>query len=402
MVNREIYMNQISSFIDHELIKVITGIRRCGKTYFLNFIVEELYKRNIKKENIIFINFNEKPYNHVENTRELDLLVENLVKNITGKVYLFFDEIQNVDEWQKSVISFSTLYDCDIYISGSNSKMLSGELSTLLTGRYVQIKMYPFSFNEFLDYKNHTSPVTDDIFEEYLIYGGMPVIPSIKDKNNKKKYLTDLYSSILLNDVVSRHNIRDVGILKRLVEFLIDNIGKPLSLTGILEYLKEKRIKVSRKTIYNYLDYLQEACILKKAIYEDLDGKKIFLINEKYYIVDHGFRQAINGNNLKNISRLIENIVYIELLRRGYDISIGKVEGKEIDFVCRQNDKIIYVQVSYHLDSDEVIEREFGSLLLIKDNFPKYVISMDKFDFSQKGIIHLNLVDFLTYKKGDI
>ena len=393
-------MKKINSFIDHELIKVITGIRRCGKSYFLNLIIEELIKRGISKENIILINFNERPYKYVNNTRELDLTVEDLVKDIDGKLYLFFDEIQNVDEWQKSILSFTTLYDCDIYISGSNSKMLSGELTTLLTGRYVRINMFPFSFNEFLEYKNN-SQFVDELFDEYLIYGGMPVVPSL-DSDSKKDYLDDLYSSIVLNDIVERHNIRDIGILKRIIEFLLDNIGKPTSLANIIDYLAEHKINVSRKTIYNYIDYLQEACLIHKALDEDLEGKEKLLLNEKYYVSDHGFYQVIVGNNFKNISRIIENIVYIELLRRGYNVTVGNVEGKEIDFVCKKTDRIIYIQVSYHLDSDEVIEREFGSLLLVKDNYPKFVISMDKFDFSQKGIIHLNLLDFLTYKKGDI
>ena len=382
------------------MIKVITGIRRCGKSYFLNLIIQELSNRGILKDNIILINFNELPYNHIENSMELDLLVKNLIENVEGKIYFFFDEIQNVLGWEKSIIAYSTMYDCDIYITGSNSKMLSGELATHLTGRYIQIKMFPFSFNEFIDYKNNNQSI-NELFEEYLTYGGMPVVPSL-DYLYKEEYLNDLFSSILLNDIVYRYNIRDIGILKRLFEFILDNIGKTSSIKSISDYLNEKKINVSRKTIYNYLEYLQEACIIHKVKNKDLEGKEIFNINEKYYVADHGFSQSVIGRNKKDISRLIENIVYIELLRRGYDVCVGKIDDYEIDFVCKKANKIIYIQVSYYLNSDETIEREFNSLLLVRDNYPKYVISMDTLDFSQKGIIHLNLLDFLTYKKGDI
>ena len=389
-------MKKINSFIDYELIKVITGIRGCGKSYFLNLIIEELIKRGISKENIVLIDFNQRQYKYVDNTLEFDLTVEDLVKDIDGKLYLFFDEIQNVGGWQKSILSFTTLYDCDIYLTASNSKILSGKLSNLLTGRYVQINMFPFSFNEFLEYKNN-SQFVDELFDEYMLYGGMPLVTSLEIEN-KKDYLEDSYSSILLNDIVERHNIRDVGILKRIMELFSDNIGKPVSLANIMA---DDKINVSRKTVYNYIDYLLEACLIYNVVGQNLDGKEK-LLNEKFYLCNHGFLQVLVGNNFKNISCIIENIVYIELLTRGYDITFGKVEGKEIDFVCRKTDRVIYVQVINHLDSDEVIEREFGSLLLVKDNYPKFVISMDKFDFSQKGIIHLNLLDFLTYKKGDI
>lgn len=401
LVKRELYINKISPFIDHELIKVITGIRRCGKSYMLNLIKDELILKGVPEKNIIIINFDMPLYNHIENTRELDLLVADLVKDIEGKLYLFFDEIQDVDEWEKSIVGYKLIYDCDIYITGSNSKMLSGELATKLTGRYVEISMYPLSFQEFLDFKMDNLTSDKELFDEYLMYGGMPVVLSL-DEEYKLKYLEDLYNSIFVKDIVSRYNIRDFSILKRLVQFVLDNVGKQFSANGIVKYLSKQGVKISRKTIYNYLNYMQEACFINKVPRQDLEGKAILKIDEKYYATDHGFCQAMIGRNKKNISRILENIVYIELLRRDYKITIGKVDDYEIDFVCEKQNKLIYVQVAYYLSDDSIIEREFRPLLLVKDNYPKYVVSLDEFDLSDKGIIHLNLLDFLKNTGNEI
>ncbi|MBQ6813167.1 MAG: ATP-binding protein [Methanobrevibacter sp.] len=410
MVRREIYMKKINSLIGHELIKVITGIRRSGKSYLLKLIIEELKSQGVNEKNIILINFDTPKYNHIENTRELDLLVGDMVKDIKGKIYLFFDEIQNIDEWEKSIAGYQVIYDCDIYITGSNSKMLSGELATHLTGRYIQIKVYPFSFNEFKEFKherqslkeiegyeypvNKKEPSREELFEEYLIYGGMPVVQSL-DEEYKLEYLKDVYTSIITNDILNRYEIRDVNLLKRIIEFLIDNTGKETSLKNIVKYLQERNIKIAKKTIYNYVEYMEEACLILKAKKENLEGKEILKLNEKYYIADHGFSQAIVGKNKKNISRIIENIVFIELLRRGYDVSVGNIDGKEVDFVCKKFEKTIYIQVCYELKEEKTIKREFAPLLNIKDNYPKYIISMDTNDNSDKGIINLNLIDFL-------
>lgn len=410
MVKRDLYMKKINSLIDHELIKVITGVRRCGKSYMLNLIIKELMERGVSKENIILINFETPIYNHIENTRELDLLVADLVKDLKGKIYLLFDEIQNVDQWEKSIAGYQVIYDCDIYITGSNSKLLSGELATHLTGRYIQINMYPFSFNEFIEYKHESlsfreieynedtihkkEAKIDDLFNEYLIYGGMPVVLSL-DENYKLEYLNDLFNSIFFNDIVSRYGVRDFNLLKRIMEFIFDNVGKEVSINNIVDYLKKQNIKIARKTVYNYIQYMEEACLIKKVKKEDLEGKEILKLNEKYYITDHGFSQALIGRNKRNISRIIENMVFIELSRREYEVKVANVEGKEIDFVAKKQNKIIYIQVSYKLESEKTIEREFAPLLEVKDNYPKYLITMDENDFSDKGIIHLNLIDFL-------
>ena len=281
----------------------------------------------------------------------------------------------------------------DIYITGSNSKLLSGELATHLTGRYFEVKMYPFSFNEFLDYKQQSS--SDELFNEYVEYGGFPQLFSLNDED-KLKYLHDLFNSILYNDLISRYHIRDVNILERLIIFLMDNVGKTFSAKSISDYLKQgENVKVAPKTIYKYIDYFTNSLLIKKVQRENVEGKEILKIHEKYYVTDHGFNQVFNGRNLTNVSRTIENIVYVELLREGYDVTVGKIGDFEIDFIAKKHKSKVYIQVTYSLSSDETIEREFRPLLKIKDNYPKYVISTDKFDFSQEGVIHQNLIDFL-------
>ena len=394
MVKRELYLNRISSLIDKDIIKIIVGVRRCGKSYMFNLIIEELLERGISKDNILLINFESAKYRNVSNPRELDLLVRDLTKDMNGKIYMFFDEIQNVDEWEKSINSFRVDYDCDIYLTGSNSKLLSGELATHLAGRYMEIRMYPFSFKEYLDYKK-TAP-NKKAFADYLIYGGFPFLLSLESEIDKTEYLNDIFNSIFLKDIIERYNIRDTGLLTRIVDFILDNTGKIVSSKSISDYLRTKeKIKVSPKTIYNYLDYLTNACLLCKVQREDLEGKKILSINEKYYCVDQGFNQVRIGRNQLNNSRIMENIVYFELLRRGYEITIGCIGDYEIDFVCKKMGEKIYVQVTRELSNEDTIEREFRPLLLVKDNYPKYVISTDEFDMSRDGIKHMNILDFL-------
>ena len=394
MVKRDLYLNRISSLIDKDIIKIIVGIRRCGKSYMFNLIMDELLERGISKDNILLINFESAKYRNVSNPRELDLLVRDLTKDMNGKIYMFFDEIQNVDGWEKSINSFRVDYDCDIYLSGSNSKLLSGELATHLAGRYMEIKMYPFSFKEYLDYKK-TAP-NKKAFTDYLIFGGFPFLLSLESEIDKTEYLNDIFNSIFLKDIIERYNVRDAGLLTRIVDFILGNTGKIVSSKSISDYLRSKeKIKVSPKTIYNYLDYLTNACLLYKVQREDLKGKKILSINEKYYCVDQGFNQVRIGRNQVNNSRIMENIVYFELLRRGYEITIGCVGKYEIDFVCKKMGEKIYVQVTRELSQEDTIEKEFRPLLLVKDNYPKYVISTDEFDMSQDGIIHRNIFDFL-------
>lgn len=392
MVKRELYIDKIRPLIDKDIIKVITGIRRCGKSYFLNLIVEELKNNGIKDENIILINLESMKYNSLKTKEELDDVVLNLTKNISGRFYLLFDEIQNIERWEKAITGYKVDFNCDIYITGSNSKLLSGELATFLAGRYMEIKMYPFSFNEFLSYKGDNNEM--ELFQEYFKYGGMPFTLELNSQQ-KIDYLNDIYNSIVLKDIVEKYKLRDVNLLNRLILYILDNIGNPFSVTGISKYLKHFNIGFSNNTLYNYLQYLENALIISKLPREDIQGKKLFKLSEKYYVADHGFAAALLGERQQNIDGILENIVYIEFLRHGYDVSVGRIKNYEIDFICRKNKRKVYVQVCFQLNSPETQEREFRPLKLIDDNFEKTVISMDDFDFSCDGIKHLNMIKFL-------
>lgn len=403
MIKRELYLEKIRRLINTEPIKIITGVRRSGKTYLLHSIKEELIEQGISKENIFLISFESQKYNKIQNFRELDVCVNNLIKNTSGKIYLLFDEIQNIRDWEKSINSYRVDFDCDIYITGSNSELLSGELATLIAGRYFHIDVYPFSFKEFLQYKKEINRIDIknkelQLFNEYVKYGGMPSLQQVQDID-KFSYLEDIYSTILLKDIISRHNLRNAEILNRILTFIISNIGQPVSANGISKYLKHENLKVSADTVLNYLSFSQNACFIHEAKKENLKGKKVLKTNGKYYLVDHGFNQAIIGKDMENTGQILENIVYIELLRRGYDVKVGDINGKEVDFVCNKADRKIYIQVTYLLSGKETVNREFGSLRAIGDDYEKYVLSMDNLDFSNTGIKHMNIIEFL---KNDI
>jgi predicted AAA+ superfamily ATPase len=282
--------------------------------------------------------------------------------------------------------------DCEIIITGSNATLLSGELATLIAGRYIEIKIYPFSFKEAMQLKEAKNE--RKFFMEYLKYGGMPLVLQLKP-DEKVDYLRDLYNSIILKDIVTRNNIREVDLFDKLIRFLMDNTGQTFSAKSISKYFKNENRQVSRDTIYNYLIYLQRAFLIHKVQREDLVGKKVLKVHEKYYFTDHGFNETLSGKNRKKISQILENIVYMEFLRRGYEIYVGKLNNTEIDFICKNHEKTVYVQVSYLLASEKTIKRELNPLLKIKDNYEKIIITMDDVDFSQKGIIHYNIIDFL-------
>jgi predicted AAA+ superfamily ATPase len=402
MVKRELYLNKIKNLIDKDIIKVITGIRRCGKTYMLNLIIDELRNRGIKKENIFYITFESSQYNQINNDLELTELIKKLTQNIQGRIYLLFDEIQLVKNWERSINSFRVDYDCDIYITGSNSNLLSSELATLLTGRYMEIKMYPFSFNETLDYYKEeknieiTKETEKEIFKDYITYGGLPFTLKL-DKEDKINYLQDVYNSIILKDIINRYEIRNIDMLERLILFLIENIGNSFSANSISKYMKNEKRNISVETITNYLNYFINAFILTKVSREDLIGKKLLTINEKYYLINTGFYKTFIGNN-KNQGKLLENIVFNELILRGYNVTVGKVNNLEIDFICKKQDQKYYIQVSQSIMDENTLKREFKPLMEIKDFYPKYILTLDDWNYSSDGIIHMNIIDFL--KKG--
>ncbi len=396
MIKRSFYLDKMAKLMDTEDIKVITGVRRCGKTVLLKQIIDELKNSGIASENIIYINFESSKYKNIKNDADLDEFVFSKTKNLNGKVYLLFDEIQKVKNWEVSLNSYRVDLDCDIYITGSNSQLLSGELATLISGRYISINMLPFSFKELIQYYNEINVDIDDnqLFEHYLSYGGFPGVLNYENEE-KEKYLHDLYSTIVLNDILRKNKIKDIDLLERLMEFMISNIGQIFSANSISKYIKNERRKTSPHTIINYMDYARNAFIFYQIKREDIKQKRKLLIADKYYLVDPGFYFIFNNSTQRNWGQLLENIVFLELIRQGYSITIGKIQDLEVDFVCKKANQIKYIQVSQSILDENTRQREFKSLEKIPDSYPKYVITMDSFDFSANGIIHLNIIDFL-------
>ena len=400
MLKRDEYIKQIVPFIDKDVIKVLTGIRRSGKSVMLKLLMEELKNRGINENQFIYINFENLKYRNLKNYERLYDFILNKVDNKYKSYYIFLDEIQEVEEWEKCVNSLRVDEDFnfDIYITGSNAKLLSGELSTYLAGRYIEFVVYPFSFKEFFEIMKEKNKEIDlkEAFQDYVKFGGMPFLHNL-DYNYEAsmQYLQDLYASIILKDITRRNNIRDTDLLERIINYVVMNIGNTFSATSISKFFKSENRKVATETILNYIKACEEAFLVYRVARNDLLGKKILNVNEKYYIADHGIREAIMENNQKNINQVLENIVYFEMLRRGYNVKIGKVDNLEVDFVCKKNDETIYIQVSYLLASEDTKEIEFSVLENIKDNYPKYVLSMDEFDMSRNGIKHVNLIEFL-------
>lgn len=398
MISREIYMKRIRPFINTELIKVFTGIRRSGKSVMLELVKNELRKSGVSDKNFLCINFEQFSNSELLDANILHKRIVEFQKSADGKIYLFFDEIQEVDGWEKCINSCRVDFDCDIYITGSNAKLLSGELATYLAGRYVEFVIYPFSFAEFLEMNRQKNSQIDKsaCFTAFLKTGGMPFLANfLGDDSAKNQYLMDIYNSVVLKDVVKRNNIRDVDTLERIIAYAFSNIGHIFSATSLSKYFKSDKRNISHDTILNYLKFCADAFLIYKISRYDLEGKKVLTVNEKYYCADHGLREAVFGKNTQNIDQILENIVCLELLRRNFKVFVGKKDESEIDFIAERNGVKIYVQVAYLLASEETVRREFSVYDSIKDNFPKYVVSMDEFDFSRNGIIHRNIRDFL-------
>ena len=391
-------MQRIRPFINTDLIKVFTGIRRAGKSVMLELVKNELKESGINEENFLCINFEQFSNSQFLDVESLYKKITDFQKNTKGKIYLFFDEIQEVDGWEKCINSCRIDFDCDIYITGSNAKLLSGELATYLAGRYVEFVIYPFSFAEFFEMNLIKNPNVDKAtcFMQFLKTGGMPFLSNFPDDDSaKSQYLIDIYNSVVLKDVVKRNNIRDVDTLERIVAYAFSNIGHIFSATSLSKYFKSENRKISHDTILNYLKFCSDAFLFYKINRYDLEGKKIVTVNEKYYCADHGLREALFGKNIQNIDQVLENIVCLELLRRNYKVYVGKKGDLEIDFIAEKQGKKIYIQVAYLLANEETIKREFSVYNFVKDSYPKYVVSMDDLDFSQNGIIHKNIKDFL-------
>lgn len=402
MVKRESYMKRIRPFFGNDLVKALIGLHRSGKSVMLDLIKEELCASGVNSSQFISINFENMRNAHLCTAVALHDEIIRRASEIKDKVYLFFDEIQEVDAWEKCINSFRVELDCDIYITGSNAKLLSGELATYLAGRYVEFVIYPFSFAEFIELYRTIFPNADirQCFSKYLRAGGMPYLSNLRyDETASRQYLRDLFNSVELKDIVKRNNIRDVDMLERIIAYVTSNIGTTFSSTAISKYLKSEGRSVSPETVLSYIKACTDAFLFYQVKRQDLQGKKILTVNEKYYVADHGIREAVFGGNMKDINLVIENIVYMELLRRGYTVTVGKTGDKEIDFVCEDQGNKLYIQVAYLLASTDTIEREFGVYDRVRDNFPKYVITLDEFDMSHNGIKHRNIRDFLLQEE---
>lgn len=399
MVLRPSYIESIKPFIGKPPIKIITGIRRSGKSTVLRLLKEELLQRGVQEEQVIYINFESFVYSDILEALKLHQYISNKIKT-KQKYYLLLDEIQEVAHWEKAVNSFLVDFEADIYLTGSNSHLLSSELATYLAGRYVEIPVYTLSYREFMDFRKHYFPKaqnTENLFLHYLRKGGFPVVHTADyPEESGYKMVYDIYSSVILRDTVQRYKIRDVELLERVVKYAFDNIGNTFSGKNVADYFKSQQRKIDINTVYNYLNALVGAFILYRVPRYDIKGKEILKTQEKFYVSDISLIYATMGNRDRMIGGILENIVFLELKRRGYKVFVGKLENNEIDFVAEINGKKIYVQVAYKLENEQTVKREFGNLLSIDDQFPKYVITMDEFwKDSIEGIKHLYITDFL-------
>ena len=389
MLKREIYLKKIRPFYNSNLVKILVGIRRCGKSVLLKQIIEEL--TNVDDEHIIYINFEYIEYEELLDYKKLNNYIKNKIKD-DKLYYLFFDEIQNVLQFEKVVNSLRASSNVSIFITGSNSKLLASELSTVLSGRYVTFKIKPLSYKEvtqLLDTK-------DDVLDDYLKWGGLPNRFEFNDEESIKNYLYNVYDSIILRDIVERLKLQDINLFNLILQYLIDTIGREFSSTNIIKYLKNEGREISNSTLYSYLDALCKCFLIQKIYRYDVHGKTILKTLNKYYMTDLGLAQIKNNKSFINKSYAIENLVYNQLLIFGYDVCVGKTKKGEIDFIAMKTNEIKYIQVSLTVGDEKTYEREMSAFDEIKDNYPKYLITTDKLDYSKNGIIHLNLFEFLN------
>ncbi|MEN6489052.1 MAG: ATP-binding protein [Smithella sp.] len=401
MIQRELYLKQIRPFIDKPFVKVLTGIRRCGKSSILMMVKDELQSSGVAPENILYINFENLDFSDLNTAEKLHSYVKKCMTG-EGRYYILLDEIQEVKHWEKAVNSLLASTNTDLYITGSNSRLLSSELATYIAGRYIEIKINTLSFKEYLLFKEvRTGAKPDNMREEirrFIRLGGFPAI-HIGDYDEDVAYriVNDIYSSAILRDTVQRHNIRNIELLERVVKYVFDNIGNTFSAKNVADYFKSQQRKADLNTVYNYLSALESAYIIRKIPRYDIKGKEILRTNEKYYLGDQSLAYAVMGYKDRMISGIMENIVMLELERRGYRVYVGKLDTKEVDFIAERKNEKVYVQVSYTPTvAQEAIDREFAPLLAIKDNYPKYVVTMDDFwSDNVEGVKHEHLAEFL-------
>ena len=393
MLKRELYLKRIREFYDSDLIKILVGIRRCGKSVILEQIIEELKTKGIDEKHIIYVNFEFIEFEELTDYKKLNTYVKERIQD-EKMYYLFFDEIQNVDNFEKVVNSLRASKKVSIFITGSNSRLLSEELSTVLSGRYVSFRINPLSYKEVLELKG-IEKSTDEVFEDYMKWGSLPNRFEFESEEAIKNYLYGVFDSIILRDVVERLKIRDTSLFNLILQYIVDTIGREFSAENIMNFLRNEGREVSTLTIYSYLDALCKALLIRKVYRYDVHGKAVLKTLNKYYVTDLGIAQIKNNKTEIDRCYAIENIVYNELIIKGYDVFTGKTKKREIDFVATKPNKKIYIQVAFSIPNEDTKNREFGAYSVITDNYPKYVISLDKLNYEYNGIKHLNLIDFL-------
>lgn len=398
MVYRPDYIHAIRPFIDKPLVKILTGIRRCGKSTIFEMLKEELIGRGVSADHIIHKKYTEMDVSENITAKQM---YDELIAAIDGKghCYLLLDEIQEVKDWEKAVNSLLEGADVDLYVTGSNSKLMSSEISTYLTGRYVPISVYTLSFREYLAFKRDSALSHSELLEEYIRFGGFPII-ALSDYEAQSAYqiVNGIYHTVVSRDIVKRHRINKQDLFDRVVKYIIENMGKTFSANSISNFLKSEHRKVSVESIYNYLRWLEQAFIIYPCQRYDLQGKSVLKTQEKYYLADVSLKYSLLGYNRKMLDGAMENIVFLELKRRGYDVYIGKNDAKEIDFVAMRRDEKIYVQVCVQLPENS--DREVGNLMELKDHYPKYVVTMNSMDTGiENGVKIVHLADFLLEEK---
>ena len=395
---RQFYIDKIAPFVDKGVVKVFTGIRRCGKSRIMGMVRDLLLARGVDENQIVEANFESRRLDFVRNADVALAHVKSCADAVSGKrLYLLFDEIQELDGWEKFINALLVDFDVDVYLTGSNAKLLSGELATYLGGRYVEIHVFPFSFDEVLEWRRLEGASPREVFRQYVRAGGMPFLYDAGITGaSASDYLTDVFGSVVVKDIAKRHKVRDIDLLERILSYLVSEVGHLFSAASLKKYLRHENRDVSLETLYNYVKFAEEACLILPLKRNDLKGKRLISGQEKIYVADHGFREAMFGGNEAAIDQVLENIVAVELVRRGYSVTVGIVGAKEVDFVAEKSGEKTYVQVAYLMPTTEMREREFSPLEAIADNFPKYVLTMDEVDFSRNGIIHRRIEDFLA------
>ena len=399
MIIRPKYLEFIRPYFDTPFVKVLTGIRRCGKSTLLEIIMSELIDNNVKKENIIYLHLDSFINDNITTGKELYKFISSNIKD--EKVYIFIDEVQEANGWEKAINSLMVDYDVDIYVTGSNSKLLSSEISTYLTGRYISIPVFPLSYEEYLTFKKEINQYEygKDYIKEYIEYGGFPLI-ALQSFSRKEAYtiVKDIYNSVIFTDIVKRNSIRKVDLFEKVVKFIFENLGKTFSASSIIGFLKSEGRTVDAETLYNYISYLEKAYIIYRVNRYDIQGKEVLKTQEKYFLSDQSLKYSMLGFDSKMIASVLENIVFLELKRRHYDVYIGKLKTKEIDFVATKEGKKIYIQVCRNLPENS--DREIQNLKDIDDNYPKYIVTLDKYDSGNiDGIEIIYLEDFLLKEK---